>query len=301
MKTILGKFGFFLLIGILFTACSKEDTVPVKESAIDIKESVAKEENKGKPSCVGEYNKETWTNCIGERNISDGSSYKGEYLNGKASGQGVYTFADGTRYEGNYLNGKRNGGGKEYFADGRLKIDGWWEDGKLVNASPESIIDDKPVNLSMTQTEVTKSAFFKKGGAWVSESQYQTSNKCEEIVQFHNGNFMIFEWYEPNKSMLRGRVSKKSRWWSDSVMNNAAREMDETRAMLPSAIKINGTQITVAFESPAKGHFEKNYLYNSNDNSLEVGNMVCEKCRSTDGELQGKGSKLKFCTGDFNN
>lgn len=40
--------------------------------------------------------------------------YKGDFMNGKKHGQGIYKFNNGLRYEGEYRNGVRSGNGIIY-------------------------------------------------------------------------------------------------------------------------------------------------------------------------------------------
>ncbi|MFL0804119.1 MAG: hypothetical protein K6L81_10380 [Agarilytica sp.] len=51
---------------------------------------------------------------------ADGSQYKGQCLNGKREGQGVYTWATGNRYEGQWHNGQRHGQGVLNYATGAV-------------------------------------------------------------------------------------------------------------------------------------------------------------------------------------
>ncbi len=51
---------------------------------------------------------------------ADGSQYKGQCLNGKREGQGVYTWATGNRYEGQWHNGQRHGQGVLHYATGAV-------------------------------------------------------------------------------------------------------------------------------------------------------------------------------------
>lgn len=76
--------------------------------------------------CVGEYSKESWTNCLGERSMPGGSHYLGGYLDGKAHGKGEFINEDGTRFIGEYAAGFRNGAGVEYSADGTIQKQGKW-------------------------------------------------------------------------------------------------------------------------------------------------------------------------------
>ena len=102
------------------------------------------------PNCVGAYDANTWTDCVGSRTLPSGDSYKGEYKSGKAYGFGTYTFADGHRYEGNYRMGIRDGAGKEYSRDGKLTINGVWENGTLINTAPSDVQTDNSKENSPT-------------------------------------------------------------------------------------------------------------------------------------------------------
>ncbi len=42
---------------------------------------------------------------------SDGSSYDGEYINGRKEGNGTFIFPNGNYYEGYFLGGKQDGAG----------------------------------------------------------------------------------------------------------------------------------------------------------------------------------------------
>jgi len=46
---------------------------------------------------------------IGSETWKDGSSYKGNYVNGKKEGYGTYCWADGSKYEGEWFENKLNG------------------------------------------------------------------------------------------------------------------------------------------------------------------------------------------------
>ncbi len=56
---------------------------------------------------------------------ADGSRYKGECLNGKREGQGVYTWAAGNRYEGNWVAGERHGEGTMEYSSGAIYQGGY--------------------------------------------------------------------------------------------------------------------------------------------------------------------------------
>lgn len=85
---------------------------------------------------------------------TSGSTYDGYWLNNMRHGKGVFIWADGIKYEGDYLNDQRHGfgiyiakagkyegqwrqdmrhgEGKLYEPNGKLKLQGVWENDKLV-------------------------------------------------------------------------------------------------------------------------------------------------------------------------
>ena len=50
-----------------------------------------------------------WDNCVGNYQLSDGSSYTGFFKSGRFDGQGVLNYSNGNKYEGQFKSGKRNG------------------------------------------------------------------------------------------------------------------------------------------------------------------------------------------------
>ena len=57
-------------------------------------------------------------NCFGARTFEDGSTYVGEFRDGKLHGQGTYTFPSGTEYVGEFKDGKFHGQGTYTYVDG---------------------------------------------------------------------------------------------------------------------------------------------------------------------------------------
>ena len=49
----------------------------------------------------------------------DNGTYKGDVVDGKKHGKGVYTFNSGNKYEGDYKDDVMEGKGRFYFKDGR--------------------------------------------------------------------------------------------------------------------------------------------------------------------------------------
>eukprot|EP00039_Didymoeca_costata_P004215 m.71983 g.71983 ORF g.71983 m.71983 type:complete len:182 (+) comp12294_c0_seq1:85-630(+) len=64
-----------------------------------------------------------------------GSSYKGDHVNGRMEGIGVYNFPNGTEYRGEMKDGQFHGKGTLYFASGG-KYEAEWRNGKAVGPQP---------------------------------------------------------------------------------------------------------------------------------------------------------------------
>jgi len=60
-----------------------------------------------------------------------GSSYSGDYKNGRLEGNGKYNFPTETRYEGEMKDGMFHGKGTLFFPNGS-RYEGTWEDGKVL-------------------------------------------------------------------------------------------------------------------------------------------------------------------------
>ena len=67
--------------------------------------------------CQGSYN-QTWRNCFGQRNFSNGNKYFGKFKDASFNGRGTYTFANGDKYVGNFKNNYRSGQGIFTYLDG---------------------------------------------------------------------------------------------------------------------------------------------------------------------------------------
>jgi hypothetical protein len=65
---------------------------------------------------------------------SDQSKYKGEILNGKREGKGIFYLINGLRQIGNWKNDKLNGQGLELSKDGKIVKDGIWRNGELLDS-----------------------------------------------------------------------------------------------------------------------------------------------------------------------
>ena len=83
----------------------------------------------GRPQvCPVPYNAATWTNCVGEVTLADGSQYFGEFRDGQYHGQGTAKLPDGENYVGEFKRGKRDGQGVATFPDGRKYVGQWRND-----------------------------------------------------------------------------------------------------------------------------------------------------------------------------
>ena len=56
----------------------------------------------------------------------NGDTYEGQYVNGKRTGYGVYTFSTGDIYEGEWKDNLRHGEGVLYNKKGKVISNGPW-------------------------------------------------------------------------------------------------------------------------------------------------------------------------------
>lgn len=122
---------------------SKEDSKSIKIE--DAKASELMSKSKGEdgakkmplPPCKGSYSKIFWTECVGLKTSYNGphffgSSYNGEFKEGRPHGHGEMINHDGTRFVGDFEMGVRDGAGAEFAKDGTLIVEGFWRAGVLV-------------------------------------------------------------------------------------------------------------------------------------------------------------------------
>jgi hypothetical protein len=77
----------------------------------------------------------------GKLEYHDGTVYKGQFLNKKRHGMGVFTYLDGTKYDGYWADDRENGKGK-------LIIPGIWKDGRRLHGAFLSEYTGTPVSRS---------------------------------------------------------------------------------------------------------------------------------------------------------
>ncbi len=134
-------------------------------------------------------------NCqsgLGTYLLSNGSKYKGDFLNGKFHGLGVLTTASGTTYKAEwkngsidgkaivqdksgskmyctYRNGKREGQAKKYNSSGKLETIYSWKNDALVSKS------DPQLSTTSTATQTNKKT---------SDTQMQSNTASNEDTKF---------------------------------------------------------------------------------------------------------------------
>ncbi|VAW25826.1 hypothetical protein MNBD_BACTEROID04-1684, partial [hydrothermal vent metagenome] len=70
-------------------------------------------------------------NGFGTKKYGNGSSYKGNFVNGKKEGKGTFIFKDGWKHIGTFKNNKCDGKGKQYNENGKLIFEGNFYNYKL--------------------------------------------------------------------------------------------------------------------------------------------------------------------------
>jgi hypothetical protein len=90
----------------------------------------------------GRKNKDT--NVVSERGKmmekkinagTEGNRYEGDFVDGKRTGKGTFTWANGNRYEGDFVDGKLHGKGTFVDVDGN-RYEGDFVDGKFMVKGP---------------------------------------------------------------------------------------------------------------------------------------------------------------------
>jgi hypothetical protein len=85
------------------------------------------------PACKGEnafFFGDKWNNCVGTDKFADGTTYVGEFKDGKLNGQVNILWYDGESYVGEFKKNKYNGQGALTRANGESAV-GEFKDGKL--------------------------------------------------------------------------------------------------------------------------------------------------------------------------
>jgi hypothetical protein len=88
---------------------------------------------------------------------SDGSTYKGEWKDGKRHGKGTWVRPDGMRYEGEWINNKPHGQGTLTNPDGKSRS-GLWEDGKFISSKQEAAESQKQHSSEPVRKELPQAS-----------------------------------------------------------------------------------------------------------------------------------------------
>jgi len=70
------------------------------------------------PPCSGQYDRQSWTNCLGSKIYANGDKYVGGWKNGTFHGKGALTLSNGGKYVGEFMDGKLHGHGTITFSNG---------------------------------------------------------------------------------------------------------------------------------------------------------------------------------------
>jgi hypothetical protein len=110
--------------------------------------------------------------CHAIQKYSNGGSYDGEWLNGKAHGKGFQIFSDGDRFIGHYSNNQLYGHGAYFFKDGRWIV-GQWKDG---------ILNGKAINYYSNGT-IKEQGLFENGE--LIKSEKVKDNYAKKIIEYN--------------------------------------------------------------------------------------------------------------------
>ena len=128
----------------------------------------------------------------------DGVKYEGEWENDKPDGQGTIYYSDGGSYRGGWKNGKKHGRGTLYYSDGRIRS-GVWDQGKLVEEKEEipkstadcSALEQENIELQRKLEELESDAPAKKSRG-ISFSYLKRFNLVMGVLHLLQGSAMLF-------------------------------------------------------------------------------------------------------------
>jgi len=128
----------------------------------------------------------------------DGVKYEGEWENDKPDGQGTIYYSDGGSYRGGWKNGKKHGIGTLHYSDGRARS-GVWEQGKLVEERDEipkstadcSALEQENLELQRKLEELESDTPAKKSRG-ISFAYLKRFNLVMGILHFLQGSAMLF-------------------------------------------------------------------------------------------------------------
>ena len=93
-----------------------------------------------------------WTKCRGDVSFPNIGQYSGDFVNGKRSGKGSFTWVGNDRFEGEWLDGAPNGAFSFFHPNGKLQT-GFFKNDKLtIDADPVSDSDLKLYRIPMVQS-----------------------------------------------------------------------------------------------------------------------------------------------------
>ena len=114
--------------------------------------------------------------------------YEGDFVDGKKTGKGKYTWADGNVYEGDYVDGKKTGKGKFTWADGNV-YEGDFVDDKMRTGT----FCEAAANTN--GTKIAYAAEFTGGHEmrndyWVYDATFSLHGQVVRRGVFSNGKFL---------------------------------------------------------------------------------------------------------------
>jgi hypothetical protein len=144
-------------------------------------------------------------NGHGTKTFDDGSTYVGEFKDGKRHGQGKHTWSniDGSidqQYTGEYENGKKHGKGILLYTDGGY-YHGLWKDGEKhgqgrYKSSDETVFEgDYKSGLLNGQGRITTNRYPNDGYEYVGEFKDSTMNG-QGVLTFSTGTKYVGDWKE---------------------------------------------------------------------------------------------------------
>ncbi|CAI2360649.1 unnamed protein product [Moneuplotes crassus] len=217
-----------------------------KHERVDFSQNLAKSRSGvRKPQYIGEL-KEGMKNGYGlwleSKDDPHSNQYRGEFMNDKKCGYGVFKWASGNYYKGNFKNDERDGYGEMYWNDGsaykghwhngiqhgfgtmifsdKTFIKGYFKNNVYLNAD---MIKDKSQKLSLGRPELEAQVSNLPvilPTSYKSPKDFQNSSRLEEIIE---KSTISHDFNERKKSAANFNPSARSFWIGSSRMANSKR------------------------------------------------------------------------------
>ena len=176
--------------------------------------------------------------------FSDGTYYKGKYLNYTRNGEGIYQYKN-SYYVGNFLDGKRHGEGIEFFPSGRQN-EGLFKADKFVSPLKTKYNQKSPYKIKSAKPSLLKTEF----------NKLSITNRKKAQSNLRN-----LEYYEAKIDGLYGKRTAEAlaKFNSKNLSGSDLKVLDNVKLLLNSILDF---QVASEKSEPPKTNNEENPLFN---------------------------------------